>query len=85
MTKKSNRRKFLQKAAKAVAPFGTIQDKASGDQEKVKLLTADGEVIEIEQRLFDQLTQSTASTKKTTNADILKWTNQIKIKPETDE
>ena len=83
MTAKSNRRKFLRKAAKAVAPFSVTDEEASSHAQKVKFLTADGELIEIDRQLVEQLTQSSA--KGTSNAEILKWTNQVKNKPKTDE
>jgi hypothetical protein len=83
MTAKSDRRKFLRQAAKAVAPFSVIAEETTSPGEKVRFLTADGELIEIDRQLVEQLTQSSA--KGTSNAEILKWTNQVKTKPKTDE
>lgn len=83
MTTKSNRRKFLQKAAKAVVPFSITPDEKLSGNEKVKFLTADGNLMEIDKQIVDQLAGNPSV--KTTNTEILSWTNQVKTKPKTDE
>ena len=40
-------------------------------------------LIEINRNLIERIAQ--ASSGKTTNAEILDWTNQVKTKPQTDE
>ena len=78
------------KAVQAVVPISLRPNRVlaadnvvSADNEKVKFLTADGDLIEMDQQIVDQLTQK--STENTTNADILSWTNQVKTKANPNE
>jgi len=89
MTAKSNRRRFLLKAVQSVIPFSIRPDRAladneaSADKNMVKFLTADGDLIEIDQQMVDQLTQKLSE--KTSNKEILNWTNQVKTKDHPNE
>ena len=71
MKNKENRRKFLKGA---LAIFGTSASvNLKGESKKVKMLTPDGKLVEV-----DQSVVQSSKTKKVTNKEIREWTNQIK-------
>ncbi|MDH3710157.1 MAG: hypothetical protein OER04_09740 [Cyclobacteriaceae bacterium] len=84
MSTKSNRRRFLSKTVKAVIPMGIgSMPIPVHNSEKVKLLTSEGKLVEIDQEVMDSIAQK--ATKRTTNEEILSWTNQVKTKPDPHE
>lgn len=50
---------------------------------KVKLLTADGKLVELDQEVINQ--KSVMGGKRASNSEILNWTKQVKNKPSTHE
>jgi len=70
----NNRRKFL--SLGLLGGAGLLSQKAAAmmpiepEAEKVKMLTPDGKLVEIDQRVLDQI----AEKKKAVNSDILDWT-----------
>ena len=74
----SNRRAFFIKAIRSVLTVGigtfTLEANAQQAGNKVKLLTADGKLIEMDQEILDQK----VTKQKTTNKDILDWSDSIK-------
>jgi hypothetical protein len=70
----SNRRKFI--SLGLLGGAGLLSQKASAmlpiepEAEKVQMLTPDGKLVEIDQRVLDQV----ADKKRATNTDILDWT-----------
>ena len=78
MANKSNRRGFFSKAILSVLTvgIGTSGSEANAQQagKKVKLLTSDGKLIEVDQKILDQKVVK----QKTTNQDILDWSDQTK-------
>ena len=78
MANKSNRRGFFSKALKSVLAVGIgasgLEANAQPVGKKVKLLTADGKLIEMDQEILDQK----AIKQKSTNQDVLNWSDQTK-------
>lgn len=78
MANTSNRRAFFSKAIRSVLTVGigisTLEANAQQAGNKVKLLTAEGKLVEIDQEALDQ----TATKRKVTNQDILDWSDNIK-------
>lgn len=76
MTPKSNRRGFFSKAVKAIVTVGagasSADVSAKGISKKIKLLTADGQMVEVDQEVLNQQ----QAKGKTTNKDILDWSNK---------
>ena len=76
MTPKSNRRGFFSKAVKAIVAVGagasSVDVNAKETSKKVKLLTADGQMVEVDQEVLNQ--QQVKG--KTTNKEILDWSNK---------
>ena len=70
----SNRRKFL--SLGLLGGAGLLSQKAAAmlpiapEAEKVKMLTPDGKLVEIDKHVLDQV----AEKKKAANSDILDWT-----------
>ncbi len=84
MSSKSNRRKFLLKTLKAVVPISMGSAQASADTpQKIKLMTSDGQIVEMDQELLEQVAQK--SPDKTTRKEILNWTEQVKTKSQPHE
>jgi hypothetical protein len=73
---KNSRRKFLTlgllSGAALISPVTSEQQKDSNDDEKVKMLTPDGQLVEVSRK---NLTQSDAR-QKARNEDILKWSHK---------
>jgi len=72
---KKGRRKFFSKSAAAFLA-ALIPTAASSEEtpekKKVKMLTADGKVVEVDADIVEQ-----AKGKKTTNKEIMDWSGQI--------
>jgi hypothetical protein len=67
----ADRRKFLREGFKAGGAFLAGLSKIdSSESEKVKIMTADGKVVEIEKRFLKK-----SNSSKTKNQDILDWIN----------
>jgi len=75
LTDKSSRRKFLSLGLLSGAGLLTQKAEAmtslSGDDEKIKMLTADGKLVEVSKKIFDQA----ENNGKVRNEDILKWSD----------
>ncbi len=71
MKKQSDRRNFFKKA---IAVSGTIvAGTAIAESGKMKLLTPDGKLVEVDADLVKR-----SPKQKTTNKDLLDWSEQIK-------
>lgn len=71
MNEKTNsRRDFLKKGflAAAAATAAPLAAKAAAPREKVKMLTPDGKLVEVDKAVLDK-----ASKKKVSNKEILDW------------
>ena len=72
---KNSRRKFLSLNLSGGA--SSTNTKSSSDKpEKVKMLTPDGQLVEIDMELLDQV----SNRKQANNKDILNWTKSVKDK-----
>lgn len=81
---KNSRRKFLNRgifmslvsvfSAGFISVVSSKKSDALKDTEMVKMLTSDGEVVEVEKRIFDKKKNIT----KTKNSDILSWMSNHK-------
>lgn len=87
MNKKSKRRMFLTKTIQSMIAITTgtslLEVRAKEAVNKVKLLTADGKLVELDPEVINQ--KSAMSGKKASNSEILNWTKQVKLKPPTHE
>lgn len=74
----SRRRGFLGKLIKSILALSismpALRANSSKNDNKVKLLTPDGKLIELDQKVLDKK----GVRFKTTNQDIIDWSEQIK-------
>ena len=74
-TKNNSRRKFLSLAissSAALASGKVFSQQKTEESEKVKMLTPDGQLVEVEKVVLDQV----SSRKKANNKDIFEWANR---------
>ena len=78
MKNKSNRRNFLSKTMKVIMTLGVgvpvLDANAKQGGEKIKFLTPDGKLVEIDKNVLDKK----APKIKASNQEILDWTTKIK-------
>ncbi len=76
MSKSNNnsRRKFLSLAitgGAAIASGKVAAQQLTDTEEKIKMLTPEGELVEVDKSVFDKASEG----KKVNNEEILKWVN----------
>ncbi len=71
-TKNNSRRKFLSMAltgSAALASGKVAAQQNTDDNEKIKMLTPDGQLVEVDKSVFDQI----SNRKQVSNKDIFNW------------